>query len=100
MERVNLAEKFDKFHDYWSPKILAEFNNSHVKIAKFKGAFVWHHHANEDELFLAGCGKTYFFIKNPSAPCDETGFLPLVLLLWGRLQRGKAGCGRPFSAAC
>src|SRR5712692_9931753 len=49
---------------------------------------------------LTGCGKTNFFMKNLSAPCDKTGFLPLVLPLWGRLQRGKAGCGRPFSASC
>ncbi len=48
-------------------------------------------------LLLAGCGKTHFFMKNLFAPCDKTGFLPLVLPLWGRLQRGKAGCGRPFS---
>ncbi len=48
-------------------------------------------HAYRRTLFLAGCGKPNFFIKNPSAPCDETGFLPLVLPLWGRLQRGKQG---------
>ncbi len=49
---------------------------------------------------FAGCGNTYLVMKTLSAPCDKTGFLPLVLPLWGRLQRGKAGCGRPFSAAC
>ncbi len=49
---------------------------------------------------LAGCGKTNFLMKSLSAPCDKTGFFPLVLPLWGRLQRGQAGCGRPFSAAC
>ncbi len=49
---------------------------------------------------LAGCGKTTFFMKNRSALCDKTGFFPLVLPLWGKLQRGTAGCGRPFSAAC
>jgi len=52
MERINLSEKFRKFQDYSSPKILAEFNGSHVKIAKLKGEFVWHRHADEDELFL------------------------------------------------
>src|SRR5229473_6925727 len=49
---------------------------------------------------LAGCGKTYLLLTSLSAPCDKVGLLPLVLPLWGRLQRGKAGCGRPFSAAC
>ena len=52
VQAVNIAEKFNKFDDYWSPRILAEFNDSHLKIAKLKGEFVWHHHANVDELFL------------------------------------------------
>ena len=45
---------------------------------------------------LAGCGKTYLLLKSLRATCDKADFLPLVLPLWGRLQRGKAGCGRPF----
>jgi hypothetical protein len=42
MEKVNLSEKLALFQDYWSPKILGELNGQHVKIAKFKGEFVWH----------------------------------------------------------
>lgn len=57
MEKVNLAQKFDLFSDYWSPKIAAELNDSYVKLAKFKGEFVWHHHENEDELFLVTKGQ-------------------------------------------
>jgi mannose-6-phosphate isomerase-like protein (cupin superfamily) len=57
VQAVNIAEKFNKFDDYWSPRILAEFNDSHLKIAKLKGEFVWHHHANEDELFLVIRGQ-------------------------------------------
>jgi mannose-6-phosphate isomerase-like protein (cupin superfamily) len=52
MELVILADKFTKFHDYWSPKIIGEFNDSYIKVAKLKGEFVWHHHPQEDELFL------------------------------------------------
>jgi mannose-6-phosphate isomerase-like protein (cupin superfamily) len=57
MEVVNLAQKFALFSDYWSPKIAGELNGQHVKLAKLKGDFVWHHHDNEDELFLVvkGC---------------------------------------------
>jgi mannose-6-phosphate isomerase-like protein (cupin superfamily) len=51
MEKVNLSEKLALFQDYWSPKILGELNGQHVKIAKFKGEFVWHKHDHEDELF-------------------------------------------------
>lgn len=51
MEKVNIPEKLALFQDYWSPKILGELNGQHVKIAKFKGEFVWHKHYHEDELF-------------------------------------------------
>ena len=49
---VNLKEKFGRIQEYWKPKIVAELNESHVKLVKLKGEFVWHHHDLEDELFL------------------------------------------------
>ncbi len=52
MQKISLAEKFAKFSDHWSPKIIAELNGQHVKLAKFQGPFVWHAHTHEDELFL------------------------------------------------
>ena len=52
MKRINLSEKFSLFDDHWSPKIIGELNGQEVKIAKVKGEFVWHNHANEDELFF------------------------------------------------
>jgi mannose-6-phosphate isomerase-like protein (cupin superfamily) len=57
MERVNLAEKFSLFHDYWTPKIVGELNDSYVKLGKLKGEFVWHRHEAEDELFLVTKGE-------------------------------------------
>ncbi len=52
MEKINLAEKLELFHEYWSPRIIGEVNDSYVKLAKFKGEFVWHTHENEDEMFF------------------------------------------------
>src|SRR4051812_37670382 len=49
---VNLAEKFGAFSEYYSPKIAGELNDSHIKLAKLNGEFMWHHHDEEDELFL------------------------------------------------
>lgn len=49
---INLKEKLGRFHDLWSPRVIADLNDSHIKLAKVKGEFVWHNHANEDELFL------------------------------------------------
>ncbi|MGH7720286.1 MAG: cupin domain-containing protein [Gemmatimonadaceae bacterium] len=57
MEKVNLAEKFAAFSEHWSPKIVGELNGQHVKLSKFKGAFIWHHHEEEDELFLVHRGR-------------------------------------------
>jgi len=57
MERINLQEKLSRFHDHWSPKIIAELNGQHVKLVKFRGEFLWHHHASEEELFLVLKGK-------------------------------------------
>jgi len=57
MEVVNLNEKLAKVKEPWSPKIVGEVNDSYVKIVKFTGEFVWHHHENEDELFLVIKGR-------------------------------------------
>jgi mannose-6-phosphate isomerase-like protein (cupin superfamily) len=51
-EAVSLAEKFSKVQEFWKPKIVGELNDSYVKIVKFTGEFLWHHHDLEDELFL------------------------------------------------
>ena len=57
MNKVNLAEKLALFSDYFSPKLVGELNGQHVKLVKAKGPFEWHHHANEDELFLVLRGR-------------------------------------------
>ena len=57
MNKINLAEKLNQFHDYWNPKVVGELNGQQVKLAKIKGEFVWHHHENEDELFLVLQGR-------------------------------------------
>jgi mannose-6-phosphate isomerase-like protein (cupin superfamily) len=51
-DKVNLAQKLTLFNEHWSPKIVGELNGQHVKLVKVQGEFTWHHHDNEDELFL------------------------------------------------
>jgi hypothetical protein len=46
MNAVALAEKFATFNEYWTPKIIGELNGQYLKIAKFKGEFIWHSHEN------------------------------------------------------
>jgi mannose-6-phosphate isomerase-like protein (cupin superfamily) len=52
MRKVNLAERFSAFTEHWSPRIAGQLNGQHVKLVKFQGEFDWHHHEEEDELFL------------------------------------------------
>lgn len=51
-EKINLKEKYSMFSKHWSPRIIAEMNNYHFKIAKIKGEFIWHDHKHTDETFL------------------------------------------------
>jgi mannose-6-phosphate isomerase-like protein (cupin superfamily) len=57
MEKISLRQKLDSFSEHWSPRIVAELNGQHVKLAKFQGEFVWHHHEHEDELFMVVKGR-------------------------------------------
>jgi mannose-6-phosphate isomerase-like protein (cupin superfamily) len=56
-EVITLSEKFARFSDHWSPKIVGELNGQMVKLAKFRGAFEWHRHDTEDEMFLVHRGS-------------------------------------------
>jgi len=57
IRKVNLKETFGRFQDHWKPKVVGEVNDSLVKLVKFTGEFVWHHHDTEDELFLVVTGR-------------------------------------------
>ena len=54
---INLAEKFGKFTEQWSPKVVGQLNDLHIKIAKVQGEFVWHSHADTDEFFMVHKGQ-------------------------------------------
>ena len=55
--KISLAEKFAAIHDQWNPRVVGELNGQQVKLVKLRGAFVWHHHEQEDELFLVHRGS-------------------------------------------
>jgi mannose-6-phosphate isomerase-like protein (cupin superfamily) len=63
MDKVNLEQKLSLFSDYYSPKIVGELNDSHVKLVKLKGEFVWHHHDVEDELFFVVKGTLRMMLR-------------------------------------
>jgi mannose-6-phosphate isomerase-like protein (cupin superfamily) len=55
--KINLADKFSRFAEQWSPRIVAELNDNHVLLARVQGEFLWHQHVEEDELFLVLKGE-------------------------------------------
>jgi len=74
MEKVNLAEKLSRFSEYWSPKIVGELNGQMVKLVKFNGPFVWHHHDHEDELFYVVRGSFDMEFEDKTVTINEGEF--------------------------
>jgi mannose-6-phosphate isomerase-like protein (cupin superfamily) len=71
VNRINLAEKFSKIAKHWDPKIIGALNGQHVKLVKFKGPFVWHHHDTEDKLFLVVRGGFTMHFRDRSVALNE-----------------------------
>ncbi|HST08914.1 MAG TPA: cupin domain-containing protein [Terriglobales bacterium] len=75
MEKINIAEKFRTIPEAWKPRIAGELNGQMVKLGKFKGEFVWHHHENEDELFLVVKGRFRMELRDRHIWLEEGEFL-------------------------
>ena len=74
MNKVNLADKFRKFEDIWSPKLVGELNENYIKLAKGKGELDWHSHANEDEFFLVVSGHLDIHLRDQEISLDPGEF--------------------------
>jgi mannose-6-phosphate isomerase-like protein (cupin superfamily) len=75
LTKVNLAEKFSRFSDAFSPRIAGELNDSYVKLAKVKGEFVWHQHEAEDEMFLVVKGRLTIRLRDGDVSLGPGEFL-------------------------
>lgn len=75
MHKINLAEKFSLFNDHFSPKVVGELNGQQVKLVKFKGEFVWHHHDHEDELFYVVKGNFDMHMRDKIVTVHEGEFI-------------------------
>jgi mannose-6-phosphate isomerase-like protein (cupin superfamily) len=75
VEKVNIEEKLARFEERWKPKIAGELNGQHVKLVKFLGEFVWHHHEEEDELFLVVKGRFRMEFRDRSVWIEEGEFM-------------------------
>lgn len=75
MKAVNLKARLALFETHWDPKIVGELNGQHVKLVKLEGAFVWHRHETEDELFLVVEGSFTMEFRDRCVPVSEGEFL-------------------------
>src|SRR5207253_9812940 len=75
MEKVNLRQKFDLFNESWRPKIVGELNGQQVKLVKLQGEFLFHHHDDEDELFLVVKGRFRMEFRDRQVWLAEGEFL-------------------------
>jgi mannose-6-phosphate isomerase-like protein (cupin superfamily) len=75
MEKVNIREKLNLFNEHWHPRIIGELNGQHVKAVKLIGEFVWHHHDNEDEMFLVIKGKLKMEFRDRVEEINEGEFI-------------------------
>ncbi len=99
MEKVNIAEKFAKIPEPWKPHIAGELNGQYVKLGKFEGEFVWHHHENEDELFLVTEGQIRIDFRDRSVTLNQGEFIIVPRGVEHRPVAEKESCVLLFEPA-
>lgn len=75
IEKINLSEKMSLIQDHFNPRVAGELNGQQVKLVKFKGEFVWHHHEKEDELFYVIRGSFDMHLRDKVVTVNEGEFL-------------------------
>ena len=70
-KKINIRKKFDRFSDYWSPKVIAEMNDYQFKVVIVKGEFVWHNHKETDEVFIVIEGKMKIEFRDKTVLLEE-----------------------------
>jgi mannose-6-phosphate isomerase-like protein (cupin superfamily) len=71
IDKISIKDQLQSVSDYWNPRIVGELNGQHVKLAKIKGEFVWHHHENEDELFFVIKGRLLMKLRDKDVWLEE-----------------------------
>jgi len=71
MGKINLGEKFSKFSEHWTPKVIAEMNDYQFKLVKIEGEFIWHNHSDTDEVFIVIEGRMFIEFDNETIELNE-----------------------------
>ena len=69
--KINFREKFEKFSEYWKPKVITELNDYQFKLVKIKGDFIWHNHEETDEAFIVIDGKIFIEFEEKTEEINE-----------------------------
>ena len=75
LQKVNLADKFALFDEYWSPKVVGEVGDMFLKVVKLQGEFVWHKHDEEDEVFYVVKGRLVIRLRDGDVTLEPGEFL-------------------------
>ena len=71
MVKINLQDKFSKFSEHWTPKVIAEMNDYQFKLVKIEGEFVWHNHSDTDEVFFVVEGKMFIEFESETIELNQ-----------------------------
>ena len=71
MVKINLQDKFSKFSEHWTPKVIAEMNDYQFKLVKIEGEFVWHNHSDTDEVFIVVEGKMFIEFESETIELNQ-----------------------------
>ena len=74
-QKINIKEKLSLFNEHWQPKIVGELNGQYVKLVKFLGEFLWHHHDEEDEMFFVVQGSFKMEFRDRTVELNEGEFI-------------------------
>jgi len=75
IRKINIGQKFSSFSEYWKPYIIGDLNGQYVKVVKFRGTYDWHHHENEDEMFLVVKGRFNLELRDSTVEVGEGEFV-------------------------
>ena len=75
IEKVSIADKMALFSEHWTPKIVGELNDYHIKLVKFQGDFVWHQHDDTDEMFLVIDGSFTMKLRDGDIDINQGEFI-------------------------
>ena len=87
MKKINLASKYNKINEHWSPKVVAEMNDYQFKLAKIKNDFIWHSHEDTDETFIVMEGKIYIEFEDETVELSEG---EMIVVPKGKIHRPYA----------